>query len=68
MSTEITSDVRYTAITYLIGNVLVVCLGSALASVSIQYAFSDRTLLKTTMRIGSALLSIHVVLAFIDTM
>ena len=68
MSTEITSDVRYTAITYLIGNVLVVCLGSALASVSTQYALSDRTLLKTTMRIGSALLTIHVVLAFVDTM
>lgn len=56
MSSEITSEVRYTAVTYLVGNVLVVALGSALACISVQYALSDRTLLKNTMRAGSALL------------
>lgn len=65
----IDSEVLYTAIPYLLGNLLVICTGSGLVTVSLRYAFAkDRTYLKTTVRVGAALLSVHVLLAFADTM
>lgn len=65
---DIDSEVLYTAIPYLLGNLFALAAGSGLVTVSLRYALArDGTYLRTTARLGAILLSIHVILAFADT-